>query len=257
MGAGKRAWLAVLVVLFAACAGSSPENKPVTRENVPPAAVPVARTDAAMASAAVGDRAVILFLGTSLTAGLGLDPDSAYPARIQRKIDSAGMSFDAVNAGVSGETSAGLLRRLDWVLKRPAAVIVVETGANDGLRGQPVSSTRATIGKVLDRIAKEQPGARVSLVQMEAPPNLGASYTSAFHAMYPALAREHGVTLLPFLLDGVAGFPSLNQADGMHPNNRGEAIVAENVWRGLEQELRRSGGQAVRNEAPRHPDVLP
>ena len=214
----------------------------MTRESAPSSAGGAggrARTD----SASSGERPVILFLGTSLTAGLGLDPDSAYPARIQRKADSAGMNFEVVNAGVSGETSAGLLRRLDWVLRRPAAVIVIETGANDGLRGQPVSGTKATIGQVLDRIAREQPNAKVMLVQMEAPPNLGASYTRAFRAMYPALAREHGVTLLPFLLEHVAGYPQLNQADGIHPNNRGEAIVAENVWRGMEGKLKAESGK--------------
>ena len=174
-----------------------------------------------------------MFLGTSLTAGLGLDADSAYPQRIQRKIDSAGLAFQTVNAGVSGETSAGLLRRLDWVLQNPAAVIVVETGANDGLRGQQVEGTKATIGQVLSRIAKERPEAKVVLVQMEAPPNMGADYTRAFHAMFPALAREHGVVLLPFLLDGVAGHAELNQGDGVHPNDVGEKMVASNVWKGL------------------------
>jgi acyl-CoA thioesterase I len=235
MGAGKRAGWAVLAVMLAACAGA-PENKPVTHDSAP-VSVTVAGTDATTDSAPDGERRVILFLGTSLTAGLGLDPDSAYPARIQRKVDSAGMKFEVVNAGVSGETSAGLLRRLDWVLRRPAAVIVIETGANDGLRGQPVAGTKAAIGSILDRIAKEQPNAKVMLVQMEAPPNLGATYTRAFHEMYPTVAREHGATLLPFLLEGVAGFPSLNQADGIHPNNRGEAIVAENVWKGLKDAL--------------------
>ena len=181
----------------------------------------------------------MLFLGTSLTAGLGLEPDSAFPQQLQRKIDAAGLSYQTVNAGVSGETSAGLLRRLDWVLQRPADVIVVETGANDGLRGQPVTGTQATIGQILDRIHREQPKARVLLVQMEAPTNLGASYTSAFRAMFPALARSHGATLLPFLLDGVAGRPALNQADGIHPNYVGERIVTENVWRGLEPVLER------------------
>jgi acyl-CoA thioesterase-1 len=184
------------------------------------------------------ERGTILFLGTSLTAGLGLDPDSAYPQQLQRKIDAAHLPYQTVNAGVSGETSAGLLRRLDWVLQRPAQVIVVETGANDGLRGQPVAGTRATIGQVLDRIRRDRPEARVALVQMEAPTNLGKEYTSAFHAMFPALAREHGVILLPFLLEGVAGFPRLNQADGIHPNNEGERIVTEHVWRGLEPVLR-------------------
>ena len=178
-------------------------------------------------------RGRVLFLGTSLTAGLGLDADSAYPQRIQRKIDSASLRFEVVNAGVSGETSAGLLQRLDWVLRQPAQVIVIETGANDGLRGQSVPATRATIARILDRVHGDRPGARVALVQMEAPTNLGAQYTGAFHAMFPSLAKEKGVTLLPFLLDGVAGRTELNQADGVHPNDAGERIVAENVWGGL------------------------
>ena len=185
----------------------------------------------------------VLFLGTSLTAGLGLEPDSAYPQLVQRKIDSARLAFQVVNAGVSGETSAGLLQRLDWVLRQPASVIVVETGANDGLRGQSVESTKATIGQVLDRIKQDKPNAKVVLVQMEAPTNMGAAYTRPFHAMFPALAREKGVTLLPFLLDGVAGKAALNQADGIHPNYDGERIVAENVWRGLEGLLKGVNGE--------------
>jgi acyl-CoA thioesterase-1 len=245
MRADWRAWAALVALSVTACAGDTGENKPATQAKAAASTPAGGAADApptngrgAPDSTVSGERPVILFLGTSLTAGLGLDPDSAYPARIQRKADSAGVHFEVVNAGVSGETSAGLLRRLDWVLRRPASVIVVETGANDGLRGQPVSSTQATIGKILDRIAAEQPTAKVLLVQMEAPTNLGARYTRAFHDMFPALAREHGVTLLPFLLDSVAGIPSLNQADGIHPNDKGEAIVAENVWRGMERELK-------------------
>jgi acyl-CoA thioesterase-1 len=180
----------------------------------------------------------VLFLGTSLTAGLGLDPDSAYPQQIQRKIDAGALPYQIVNAGVSGETSAGLLRRLDWVLQAPAAVIVVETGANDGLRGQPVEGTKATIGQILTRIKKEHPDAKVVLAQMEAPPNLGPQYTRAFHAMFPALAKAYGATLMPFLLEGVAGQVKLNQGDGVHPNDAGERIVAENVWRTLGPLLR-------------------
>jgi acyl-CoA thioesterase-1 len=190
------------------------------------------------AASAPAARKTVLFLGTSLTAGLGLEPDSAYPQQLQRKIDAAGLPYQTVNAGVSGETSAGLLRRLDWVLQRPAEVIVVETGANDGLRGQAVAGTKATIGQILARIRRDRPAARVVLVQMEAPTNLGAGYTTAFRAMFPELAREHGVTLAPFLLDGVAGRPQLNQADGIHPNYAGERIVTENVWRGLAPVLR-------------------
>lgn len=225
----------LLAAALAACGDGTKENKPTAQAAA--AAVPAAQ-DAARDSI-VDARPAMVFLGTSLTAGLGLDPDSAYPQLIQRKLDSAGVALEVVNAGVSGETAAGLLRRLDWVLRRPASVIVVETGANDGLRGQPVEATKTTIGKILERIAHEQPRARVFLVQMEAPTNLGERYTKDFHDMYPALAREHRVTLLPFLLDRVAGVPSLNQADGIHPNDRGEHIVAENVWGGIEKELRR------------------
>ncbi len=185
-----------------------------------------------------GVRRNVLFLGTSLTAGLGLEPDSAYPQQLQRKIDASALPYQTVNAGVSGETSAGLLRRLDWVLREPAAVVVVETGANDGLRGLPVSGTRQAIDEILTRIAKEQPQARIVLAQMEAPTNLGADYTTAFRAMFPALAKAHGATLMPFLLDGVAGKASLNQGDGIHPNLEGERAVTANVWRTLEPVLK-------------------
>jgi acyl-CoA thioesterase-1 len=227
------------------------------RGNATPAANRSAETTAAIGSGAAvpasetpSEGGTILFLGTSLTAGLGLDPDSAYPQQLQRKIDAARLPYHTVNAGVSGETSAGLLRRLDWVLQRPAQVIVVETGANDGLRGQPVAGTRATIGQVLARIRRDRPEARVALVQMEAPTNMGKEYTQAFHVMFPALAQEYGVTLLPFLLDNVAGFPRLNQADGVHPNNEGERIVTDNVWRGLEP-LLRAGPQPVTAPLPK------
>jgi acyl-CoA thioesterase-1 len=214
---------------------STSGRKPATSEENPVRTASGAAP--AIASSDSEARRTILFLGTSLTAGLGLDPDSAYPQRIQRKIDAAGLPYQVVNAGVSGETSAGLLRRLDWVLKRPADVVVVETGANDGLRGLPISATSATIGSVLDRIKRDRPAATLLLVQMEAPPNMGPEYTRAFHAMFPTLAREHGAALLPFLLENVAGQATLNQSDGIHPNNKGEEIVANNVWRALQPAL--------------------
>ena len=215
--------------------GAARDTASTTKPANPPESPAV--TDVARAT---GDgRRTILFLGTSLTAGLGLDPDSAYPQQIQRKIDASNLPYQVANAGVSGETSAGLLRRLDWVLRQPAAVIVVETGANDGLRGLPVSATRASIASVLSRIRREQPTATILLVQMEAPPNLGQEYTSEFHAMFAELAREHGATLMPFLLLGVAGETRLNQGDGIHPNNDGERFVADNVWRALEPLLTR------------------
>jgi acyl-CoA thioesterase-1 len=179
----------------------------------------------------------VLFIGTSLTAGLGLEPEQAYPALIQDKADSAGTPIVAINAGVSGETSAGALNRIGWVLRAPADVVVLETGANDALRALPVSEARANISAILDSIKARKPKARVFLVQMEAPPNLGPQYTAAFDAMYGDLAREKGATLVPFLLNGVAGIADLNQADGLHPNVRGERIVAGNVWKSLRPAL--------------------
>lgn len=176
---------------------------------------------------------MVLFAGTSITAGLGLDPDSAYPMLIQRKIDSAGLPFDVVNAGVSGETSSGLLDRLDWLLRARFDVFVLESGANDGLRGIPTSTLQANLETALDRIKAKRPDARIVLIQMEALPNLGPKYAAAFHAVYPRVAKAKGVTLLPFLLDNVAGRRGLNQGDGVHPNDVGEHIVADNVWRGL------------------------
>ena len=183
-------------------------------------------------------RSSVVFLGTSLTAGLGLEPEEAFPALIQGKIDSAGLPYEVVNAGLSGETSAGALRRTEWLLRQPIDVLVLETGANDGLRGLNVDSTKANIQAIISRVLAAKPAARIMLVQMEAPPNLGTGYTSRFRAMFPDLARENGVGLLPFLLEGVAGERSLNQNDGIHPSIEGARKVADNLWPGLERELR-------------------
>ena len=183
-------------------------------------------------------RKTVLIVGTSLTAGLGLDPEEAYPALLQRKADSLGLHVEIVNAGLSGETSAGALRRMDWLLRGPADVVVIETGANDGLRGLDVDSTRANLRAIVGKVKAARPAARILLAQMEAPPNLGAKYTSAFHAMYQDVAKETSVEVMPFLLQGVAGNSGLNQPDGMHPNEKGEQIVANNVWGALEPVLR-------------------
>ncbi|MFN2565559.1 MAG: arylesterase [Gemmatimonadaceae bacterium] len=185
------------------------------------------------------DRRTILFVGTSLTAGFGLEPDSAFPQMIDRKLDSLRLPYDAVNAGVSGETSAGLLRRIDWLLRAPFDVVVLETGANDGLRGTPVATVRANVQRIVDRIKAARPDAAILLVQMEALPNFGEQYTSEFRRLFPELARRNGLVLLPFLLEGVAGHRELNQADGIHPNLAGERIVAENMWRALRPVLER------------------
>jgi acyl-CoA thioesterase I len=180
----------------------------------------------------------ILFAGTSLTAGQGLETDSAYPQQIQRMIDSAGLGYSVINAGVSGETSSGLLSRLDWLLRQPHSVVVIETGANDGLRGIPIETMQKNIQETIERVRAARPEARIVLVQMEAPPNLGDSYTRRFRQVFPEVAKQTKVVLLPFLLDSVAGQRELNQADGIHPNYDGERIVARNVWKGLRPLLR-------------------
>jgi acyl-CoA thioesterase I len=199
-----------------------------------------ARGDEAPAPPAEGERARVVFLGTSLTAGLGLDPEQAYPAVIQRKIDSAGLPFEAVNAGVSGETSAGARRRVDWLLRQPVSVLVIETGANDGLRGLQVDSLRANIQFIIDEARKLSPSPAIVLLGMRAPPNLGLGYARRFREVYPELAEENDLPLVPFLLDGVAGVGGLNQADMIHPTAKGQQRMADVVWKVLEPVLRRA-----------------
>lgn len=184
----------------------------------------------------------MLFLGTSLTAGLGLDPAQAYPERIAERIRQAGLPHRVVNAGVSGETAAAARRRLDWLLKQRVDVLVIETGANDGLRGQDPDATRADIQALIDRAREQKPAPRILLVGMQAPPNLGRPYAERFRAMYPELARTNEVALVPFLLDGVAGIAALNQPDGVHPTAEGQERAAENVWKVLHP-LLAPGGQ--------------
>jgi acyl-CoA thioesterase I len=182
----------------------------------------------------------VVFLGTSLTAGLGLDPEDAYPALIQQKLDSAGLPYVAVNAGVSGETSAGARRRIDWVMRQPVAVLVLETGANDGLRGLDVDSVKANIEAIIARANQQQPQPRILLVQMRALPNYGAAYTQRFEAVYRDIARQYDIPLIPFPLDGFAGVDSLIQADGLHPTAAGQRQMAERMWRALRRELESS-----------------
>ena len=181
----------------------------------------------------------IVCLGTSLTAGYGLDPDEAWPALLQAKVDKAGLRYRVINAGVSGETSAGALRRIDWLLREPAAVLVLETGANDGLRGQDPEATRANIQGVFDRARRQSPPPKLVLAGMMAPPNLGADYTRRFKSVFPAVAKANGAAFVPFLLEGVAGVARLNQADGIHPTAAGHERMADTVWRVLEPVLRR------------------
>lgn len=215
--------LYVSLVALVACSSGAPETRAVN---------PAGGGDSAT-QAPSRPRQTILFVGTSLTAGLGLEPEQAYPAIIQEMLDSARLNYEVVNAGVSGETSAALLRRIDWVLQQPFEYIVIETGANDGLRGIPVETMRANIQRIIEGVRRMRPRARIGLVQMEAPPNMGVAYTRAFRDAYPELAKANDVTLLPFLLDSIAGLRELNQGDGIHPNIEGARRAARNIWKGL------------------------
>jgi len=193
----------------------------------------------AAGAARAAEAPTVLFFGDSLTAGYGLDDPAtqAYPAIIQQKIRAAGLDWRVVNAGLSGETSAGGLRRLDWVLRQRMDCFVLELGGNDGLRGIPPATTEANLQAIIDRVRAKAPGARIVLVGIEAPPNMGEDFTRAFAAIFPALAARNHLPLIPFLLAGVAGRPDLNQADGIHPTAKGHAAVAETVWAVLKSVL--------------------
>lgn len=195
-------------------------------------------TDSTAVAGTGDERPVVLFLGTSLTAGLGLEPEQAYPALIQRKVDSAGLAYRVVNAGVSGETSADGLRRIGWLLRLRISVLVLELGANDALRGQDLGALRQNLQWIIDSTRASYPDVRLVVAGMEAPPNLGARYTGEFRQLFQDLARRNHAALIPFLLAGVGGRPELNQADGIHPTAAGAHIVADNVWRILEPVLR-------------------
>ena len=224
--------LAATLLLLAALGGcrgrtQSPEPGAAPGSVGAPLAVPSA------VATPSDNRPVILFVGTSLTAGYGVDPGEAFPALVQEKLDAAGLRFRVVNAGVSGETSAGARRRIDWLLRQPVAVLVLETGANDALRGQDPQATRENIRAILDAARRVKPPPKLALVAMESLPNYGEEYGRRFRAIYPELAKQSGATLVPFLLRGVAGDPRLNQPDGIHPTAEGHRRVAETVWSAL------------------------
>ncbi len=186
------------------------------------------------ASPAAKKKKTIIFFGDSLSAGYGLDePTLAFPGLIQHRLDSLHADYQVINAGVSGETTAGGVGRIAWILNQPVDVFVLELGANDGLRGIPVETTEKNLQTIIDSVSAKNPGVKIVLAGMQVPPNMGAKYANAFKAIFPALAAKNNATLIPFLLDGVGGEPSLNQADGIHPNVEGHRIVADNVWKTL------------------------
>ena len=176
------------------------------------------------------DKKVILFFGDSLTAGYGLEKGEGFPEILQQKIDSLGLSYQVVNAGLSGETTSGGRNRIDWVLKQNVDIFVLELGANDGLRGIPISETKNNLQEIIDFVREENPDIEIILAGMQIPPNMGQDYTSEFREIFPDLAEKNDVYLIPFLLEDVAGIPDLNQQDGIHPTAEGQEILAENVW---------------------------
>ena len=213
-----------LLTLFSACTnnekpqGSKQNN--TTNETVP-----------------VTKKKTIVFFGNSLTAGYGLSPSEAFPALIQKKIDSLGLPYQVINAGVSGETSSGGKTRIDWILREPVDIFVLELGANDGLRGTLLSETKKNLQDIIDKVKAKYPDTKLVFAGMEIPPNMGQAYTTEFRNIYTELATKNSMTLIPFLLEGVGGEPELNQADGIHPTAEGHVIVAENVWKQLEKLL--------------------
>lgn len=223
------------IILNAALAGLAACGPGPGRDASPPA------TDSTAVVPPPADaRPVVLCFGTSLTAGLGLAAEESYPALLQHRVDSAGLAFRVVNAGVSGETSAAGLRRIDWLLGQPqqVAVLLLELGANNALRGQDLGAAKRDLQAIIDRTRARFPGVRLVVAGMAAPPNLGARYTREFRDLFVDLARVNRAALIPFLLEGVAGHADLNQADGIHPTAEGERIVAANVWKVLEPVLR-------------------
>jgi len=199
---------------------------------------------APMATPAESGAVSVVFFGTSLTEGYGLErPEvEAWPFHVGRFAEEVGLDLRIRNAGLSGETSAGALRRLDWVLQQDADVLVLESGANDGLRGLSTSDLESNLSEMVERVQELHPGTHIALVAMEAPPNVGDTYANEFRDVFARVAERHGVALTPFLLDGVAGVPALNQSDGVHPTAEGHRIMAENVWPTLDLIVRSMPG---------------
>jgi len=213
--------LFVLAMLFAACGNKqSKVNSDQTLDSVD------------QSTNKANDTKVknILFFGTSLTAGYGLDPTEAYPALIQNRIDSLKMPYKVINGGLSGETSAAGKSRISWLLKQPIDVFVLELGANDGLRGLPVAQTTKNLQSIIDSVKTKYPNVKMVMAGMQVPPNMGAKYAEDFKNIFPNLAKKNNMALVPFLLDKVGGVPKLNQEDGIHPTAEGDKILAENVW---------------------------
>jgi acyl-CoA thioesterase I len=236
--ASSRARVAVWVIAAVAVGGCAPRETPGHEGT---GGAPSATNAPPRARAPVEPGPRIVVLGDSLTAGLGLSADEAYPALLQQRLDTAGLKYHVVNAGVSGDTSAGGLSRLDWALEGDVQVLIVALGGNDALRGLPIDELRHNLSTIIQRAQAR--GIAVILAGMEAPPNFGRSYIVEFHEVYRELSKKYGVAFLPFLLEGVAGIESLNQRDGIHPTAQGARLVANNVWAVLRPLLEERAGR--------------
>jgi acyl-CoA thioesterase-1 len=214
------------VILASGCNNGSPEEKGAAVQQTAPTEE---KKPVVMKS--------ILFFGNSLTAGYGLQPSEAFPALIQKKIDSLNLPYKVINAGLSGETSAGGKSRIDWLLKQPVDVFVLELGANDGLRGIPPQSTKDNLQAIIDKVKAKYPNVKIVLAGMEIPPSMGGSYAAQFRVVFRQLAEKNDLAFIPFLLEGVAGERSLNQGDGVHPTAKGQEILAKNTWEVLKEVL--------------------
>jgi acyl-CoA thioesterase-1 len=194
---------------------------------------PILITDSSSAQ----EKKTILIFGDSIAAGYGIEPQQAFPALIQNKIDSAGMNYEVINGGLSGETSAGGLRRISWVLQRNIDVMILELGGNDGLRGIDLSSTKENLQQIIDKALAKNPNMEIIIAGMQVPPNLGTDYTKEFQELYPDLARKNNLPIIPLILDKVGGRDQFMQPDQIHPNAEGHQIVAETVWNSLSKVL--------------------
>ena len=216
-------FLTSLIILLASC--NSPVKDKQTENKVTP-------KDTAKFQPT--STSTILFFGNSLTAGYGLEgQEHAFPALIENKIDSMGLPYRCVNAGLSGETSAGGKERIDWLLKDSVHIFVLELGANDGLRGIDPASTYKNLSQIITKVKEAYPKCQFVLAGMKVPPSMGMEYSTEFEAIFPQLAKSYQMILIPFLLDRVAGIPRLNQSDGIHPTQEGQLLVAENIWSSL------------------------
>ncbi|MGN6490543.1 MAG: arylesterase [Agriterribacter sp.] len=217
----SRNFLAALIILFSMACNN--QTKPAASES---------NTDTVQQKAATApsEKKNIVFFGNSLTAGYGLDLTEAFPAIIQQKLDSLNYPYKVVNAGLSGETTAGGKSRIEWILQQPVHIFVLELGGNDGLRGIALQQTSQNLQAIIDQVKAKYPDVKILLTGMRIPPNMGKKYADEFQQLYKTLAEKNNIAFLPFLLEGVGGEEKLNQADGIHPTAEGQKIVANNVW---------------------------